>query len=338
MKNYNFKDLHLNNKTILVTGGTGSFGQYFVETVIKNFKPKKLIIFSRDENKQFIMEKKFSQSKYSFLRYFIGDIRDLERLKMALNGVEFVIHAAALKHVTIAEYNPFEFIKTNVIGADNLVSACRINNVNKLISISTDKATNPVNLYGASKLAADKIFIAANNYMGNKGTKFSIVKYGNVLGSRGSIIPLFLNIRKEKNKVFPITDPRMTRFFISLEQGISFVLSNLSTMKGGEVFIPKIPSLRIVDLAKAIDPKRKLKIVGRRPGEKIHETLLSKEESVFTVEKKDRYITYPNLDIKKIKRIKYNVDDDFTYESNNNSEWLSIEEIKKFLKKLKLNH
>ena len=287
MENYNYNNLNLNNKTILVTGGSGSFGQHFVSSVIKKFKPKKLIIFSRDENKQFIMEKKFSQVKYPFLRYFIGDIRDLKRLEMALNDVEIVIHAAALKHVPIAEYNPFEFIKTNVIGANNLVNACRVNNVKKVIAISTDKATNPINLYGASKLAADKIFIAANNITGKEGTKFSIVKYGNVLGSRGSIIPSFLKIIKEKKKVFPITDPRMSRFFISLDQGVSFVLSNLSIMRGGEIFIPKIPSLKIVDLAKAINPNCDLKIIGMRPGEKVHEILLSKEEAAYTTEKKE---------------------------------------------------
>lgn len=337
MENYNYKDFNLNNKTILVTGGTGSFGQHFVSSVIKKFKPKKLIIFSRDENKQFIMEQKFSQVKYPFLRYFIGDVRDLKRLEMALNDIEIVVHAAALKHVPIAEYNPFEFIKTNVTGANNLVNACRVNNVKKVIALSTDKATNPINLYGASKLAADKIFIAANNITGKKGTKFSIVKYGNVLGSRGSVIPSFLKIIKEKKKVFPITDPRMTRFFISLDQGVSFVLSNLSIMRGGEIFIPKIPSLKIVDLAKAIDPNCDLKIIGMRPGEKIHEILLSKEESAYTTEKKDRYIVFPSFDLRYNKNTKPNLDENFFYASDNNPEWLSTNEIKKILKKLQLN-
>ncbi len=268
----------LNDKVILITGGTGSFGKKMVQIVLSKFKPKKLIIFSRDELKQFEMSQKYNTKKYPCIRYMLGDIRDKDRLYQGFNGVDYVIHAAALKQVPAAEYNPEEFIKTNVLGGMNVIDACLYNNVKKVIALSTDKACNPINLYGATKLCSDKLFTAANVYSGTtKDTRFAVVRYGNVLGSRGSVIPFFKE--RAQTGVFPITDASMTRFWITLDQAVHFVLASLSKMRGGEIFVPRIPSMKITDLAKAIDPNCKQEIVGIRPGEKVHETLLSEDEA-----------------------------------------------------------
>ena len=266
----------LDNKNILITGGTGSFGKEFIETVLKKFKPKKLVIYSRDEQKQFQLQLKWKESDVSPIRYFIGDVRDLDRLKFAMQEVDIVIHAAALKHVPMAEYNPFEAVKTNILGAQNVIDATLANDVKKVIALSTDKASSPINLYGATKLTSDKLFVAANNYKGSKKIKFSVVRYGNVMGSRGSVLPLFLKMKK--NNIFPITDKKMTRFNITLEESVNFVLFCLNKMWGGEIFVPKIPSYKIIDFAKAISTKAKLKFVGIRAGEKLHEEMISQHD------------------------------------------------------------
>ena len=257
-----------NQKNILITGGTGSFGKKFIETVLKNYKPNKLVIFSRDELKQDELKKKLNSGSNKCLRFFIGDVRDYQRLDLALNGIDYLVHAAALKQVPAAEYNPTEFIKTNILGAENIVRAAIKNNVKKIIALSTDKASNPINLYGATKLVSDKLFISANNYVGDKKVSFSIVRYGNVVNSRGSVIPFFLDLEKKQNKFFPITDEQMTRFLITLEEGVNFVLDSFKRMKGGEIFIPKISSAKIIDIAKAINSNRKHKVIGIRPGKK----------------------------------------------------------------------
>jgi UDP-N-acetylglucosamine 4,6-dehydratase len=329
LKNFLIKKPDLNNKTILVTGGTGSFGNQFVETIIKNYKPKKLIIFSRDELKQYEMSQKFSPDQYDFMRYFIGDVRDYSRLEMALRGVDIVIHAAALKHVPIAEYNPYECIHTNVIGAENIVRASFKNGVKKVLALSTDKAVSPINLYGASKLAAEKIFIAANNIRGEDPTIFSVVRYGNVVGSRGSVVPFFKKLINEDQDSLPITDEAMTRFWITLNQGVDFVLSNLALMQGGEIFVPKIPSMKIVDLAQALKPGIKTHIIGIRPGEKLHEWMLTADESLNTVETKDRYILVPSF-LKKwhIDIPCQKLNERTVYSSETNGEWLSGKELK----------
>ena len=262
-----------NNKNILVTGGTGSFGYQFVETIVKNFKPNKLIIFSRDEFKQHEMQTVFSLQKYKFLRYFIGDVRDKERLYSAFKDVDFVVHAAALKQVDVAEYNPTEVIKTNIIGTQNVVDACLYNNVKKVIGLSTDKAANPISLYGATKLCSDKIIISGNNIAGKSNSRFAVVRYGNILKSRGSVVNVFSNLLKKKAKFFPVTDKRMTRYWLSIEEGVEFVIKSFERMLGGEIFVPKIPSIKIIDLCKAMAPNMPIKIVGLRPGEKIHEIL-----------------------------------------------------------------
>lgn len=282
--------MDLNDKTILVTGGTGSFGKHFIKTVIANYKPKRLIIFSRDELKQFEMQQEFPHAQYPFIRYFIGDVRDKDRLEMALNGVDFVVHAAALKQVTTAEYNPFECIRTNVFGAENVVSACLRAGVKRVVALSTDKAANPINLYGASKLASDKIFVAANNLAGAEGTRFSVVRYGNVFGSRGSVVPFFKNLIANGADSLPITDERMTRFWITLTQGVNFVLSSMELMKGGEIYVPKIPSTTIPQLAHLVSPSHKTHVVGIRPGEKLHETMIPADDAHCTVELEDRYV------------------------------------------------
>jgi len=319
-----------NNKVILITGGTGSFGQKFTEIVLKRYKPKKLIIFSRDEMKQYEMKKIFSEEKYKNIRYFIGDVRDPERLHRAFHGVDIIIHAAALKIVPTAEYNPFEAVRTNIIGAENVINVAIDNNVKKVIALSTDKAANPVNLYGATKLCAEKMFVAANNYS-PYGTKFSVVRYGNVFSSRGSVVPFFKECRK--TGIMPITDKRMTRFWITLEQGVEFVLSCIRMMQGGEIFVPKIPSMRIVDLAKAICPNCKQEVIGIRPGEKLHETLLPADDGIHSYEFKDRFIVYPKVvDHKnKGKNGKY-LDLEFKgYRSDNNTQWLNVEQLKKLI-------
>ena len=334
------------NKTILITGGTGSFGQSFLKYLVKNFKGfRKIIIFSRDELKQFEMSNYFSGKKFPFIRYFLGDIRDLPRLNRAMEEVDYVVHAAALKQVPAAEYNPFEVIKTNVIGAQNIIEACLSSKVKKVIALSTDKAVAPINLYGATKLCADKLFISANNILGKRNLSFSVVRYGNVMGSRGSVIPQFLK-QKEKGTVF-ITDERMTRFSITMEESIKLVLWSLKNSIGGEIFIPKIPSYRILDLAKAVAPNAKTKIIGQRPGEKIHEELITSSESYYTVDLKQHYAiltflvkntndilsktllnTY--LKFKKAKRVKYG----FSYASDTNNDFLTIKNIKKLISNL----
>jgi len=286
----------LNDKVVLVTGGTGSFGKALVRIVCREFKPRKLIVFSRDELKQYELAQAFPQELYPFMRYFIGDVRDVARLEMAMRGVDYVIHAAALKQVTTAEYNPFECIKTNVMGAENVVNAAIARGVKRVVALSTDKAANPINLYGASKLAADKIFCAAEAMAGDSGTRFSVVRYGNVLGSRGSVAPLFSRLVAEGAEDLPITDPRMTRFWITLDQGVNFVLSSLELMKGSEIFIPKIPSCRVADLATAMAPGLPHRIVGVRPGEKLHEVMAPEDDARCTVELSDRYVILPSAD------------------------------------------
>jgi UDP-N-acetylglucosamine 4,6-dehydratase/5-epimerase len=322
----NGNDVDLNGKSVLVTGGTGSFGQKFVRTVLERYQPRRLIIFSRDELKQFEMGLALPPEKHPALRYFIGDVRDYSRLEMALREVDVVVHAAALKQVPVAEYNPFECIQTNVIGAENVVRAALQCGVKHVIALSTDKAANPINLYGASKLASDKIFVAANNLSGSIGTRFSVVRYGNVLGSRGSVVPFFRKLIDEGCHSLPITDAEMTRFWITLQQGVDFVLSCLSLMKGGEIFVPKIPSMRITDLASFMAPGLPQEIVGLRPGEKIHEVLITEDDSRNTYELPDRYMilpifwermhkSFPNSGAKPVSQ-------GFRFASNVNGDWL----------------
>ena len=320
----------LNNKNILITGGTGSFGKKCTEIILERYKPNKLIIFSRDELKQFEMAQIISPEKYDCMRYFIGDVRDKERLQRAFHRVDVVIHAAALKQVPAAEYNPTEVIKTNVYGAQNIVNAAADRGVKKVIALSTDKAANPINLYGATKLCSDKLFIAANAFVSGDESQFSVVRYGNVIGSRGSVIPFFLE--KKKQGVLPITDPKMTRFWITLEQSAAFVLKCLERMVGGELFVPKIPSMKITDLAQAICPECKTEIVGIRPGEKLHEVMISKDDACNTVEFKDHYV---------IKSLFRNferrfdggetVPEDFEYNSGTNQWLLTIEEMRNMI-------
>jgi UDP-N-acetylglucosamine 4,6-dehydratase len=283
----------LNDKVVLVTGGTGSFGKHFVKTVIARYTPRKLIIFSRDELKQYEMAQQFPAETYPFMRYFIGDVRNAARLEMAMRGVDYVIHAAALKQVPIAEYNPFECIATNVIGAENVVQAAIARGVKRVIALSTDKAANPVNLYGASKLASDKIFVAANNLAGADGCRFAVVRYGNVVGSRGSVMPLFRKLIDEKADALPITDPRMTRFWITLTQGVNLVLSSLELLQGGEIFVPKIPSMSTTELARCMAPHLPQKIIGIRPGEKLHEIMVPMDDARQTLELADRFVIIP---------------------------------------------
>lgn len=325
----------LNNASILITGGTGSFGREFLTQILKKYSPRRVIIFSRDEHKQFAMNSKFSTKKYKCLRYFIGDVRDIQRLKIAMEGVDYVVHAAALKHVAIAEYNPTECIQTNIIGAQNIIESALYNKVKKVIAISSDKAANPINLYGATKLASDKLFIAANNFSGRNPTRFSVVRYGNVLNSRGSVVPMFKRLLKEKSKFIPVTDDKMTRFWITLEQTSRFVLTCLSKMVGGETFIPKIPTIKIVDLARAIAPNLKIKIIGIRPGEKLHEILCPVDSAHLTYAYKDYYVMEPDIVMfyrkkKKIDKGK-KVGKDFEYSSNTNKNVLSVKDIKRII-------
>jgi UDP-N-acetylglucosamine 4,6-dehydratase len=328
----------LNNKTILVTGGTGSFGQAFVRMVLLRFKPHKLIVFSRDELKQYEMAQTFPDSTYPCMRYFIGDVRDADRLEMAMRGVDIVVHAAALKHVPAAEYNPFECIRTNVHGAENIVMASIRSGVRKVVALSTDKAANPANLYGASKLASDKIFVAANN-LSSGHPRFSVVRYGNVVGSRGSVVPFFRRLIKEGADSLPITDPRMTRFWITIEQGVNFVLSSLEMMQGGEIFVPKIPSTKITELANAMAPGMAHTIVGIRPGEKLHEVMITEDDARVTLEMNDRYLIQPWF--KSWENANYAaagakpVPDGFRYASDTNPVWLEDSEISAMLEKTK---
>lgn len=324
------------DKTILITGGTGSFGKKYTDTILRRFKPKRLIIYSRDELKQFEMQQTYNDE---CMRYFIGDVRDKSRLFDAMHEVDFVIHAAALKQVPAAEYNPMECVKTNIHGAENVIAAALQNNVEKVIALSTDKAANPINLYGATKLASDKLFVAANNIAGKRKTRFSVVRYGNVVGSRGSVVPFFRKMIEEKAEELPITDERMTRFWITLQQGVDFVLKNFERMYGGEIFVPKIPSIRIVDLANAMAPDMPLKFIGIRPGEKLHEVMCPEDDSHLTLEFDDHYVIKPTI------RFQDSIFDfstnalgekgeavaaGFEYQSGNNSHFLNTDEIIKF--------
>lgn len=317
----NWKD-----KTVLVTGGTGSFGKKFIEMLLKDKSPAKVIIFSRDELKQH--EMRSSGFNHSNLRYFIGDVRDLDRLRRAMEGVNIVVHAAALKQVPACEYNPMEAIKTNIMGSSNVVDAALDANVEKVLMLSTDKAVNPVNLYGATKLAAEKLTVQSNAYAGGRNTRFSCVRYGNVVGSRGSVVPIFIKQREKGN--LTITDERMTRFWLSLEQGANFVINCIEQMHGGEVFVPKIPSTTITDLAKAIAPNKEIEVIGIRPGEKLHEVLISEDEARSTVELEDMYVVQPAhspwFGYEWEKKGKP-VEEGFRYVSNTNTEWLSIKQI-----------
>lgn len=325
-----------NNKTILITGGTGSLGKKLVQIITREYKPRKLIIFSRDELKQFEMAQLWSAKKYPFIRYFLGDVRDKDRLMRAFSGVDYVIHAAALKQVPAAEYNPAECIKTNIYGAINVIDALIANNVKKVIALSTDKACNPINLYGATKLCSDKLFTAASAYAGTHDTCFGVVRYGNVLGSRGSVVPFFKE--RKKTGVLPITDPNMTRFWITLDQAAHFVMFALANMEGGEIFVPKIPSMKIVDLAKAVGPDCRQEIVGIRPGEKIHETLINADDARNTLEFKDFYIIkpageYQNNMIKGESAGRFCLNT-FSYMSGNNTKWLSVEELREVIERI----
>lgn len=324
--------------SVLVTGGTGSFGQKFVETVLERYKPARLIVFSRDEYKQFVMQQKYPVERYPNMRYFLGDVRDSARLHMAMRGVDIVVHAAALKHVPAAEYNPFECIQTNVIGAENVVTAAINAGVSRVLALSTDKAANPANLYGASKLASDKIFVAANNLSGGRKPRFACVRYGNVLGSRGSVVPFFRNLVAQGQDHLPITDARMTRFFITLQDGVDFVLRSLSYMQGGEIFVPKIPSIKVTDLATAIAPNLPQKVIGIRPGEKLHEIMVTADDAAQTIELQDQYVIQPMLsswrpDIYLAKGAKP-CEEAFHYSSNNNPHWLDVPEIGALLGRL----
>src|SRR5262245_4808168 len=327
--------LDLNDKTVLVTGGTGSFGKHFLKTVVERYKPRRLIIFSRDELKQFEMAQSYSTEQYPFIRYFIGDVRDRDRLELALRDVDYVVHAAALKQVPTAEYNPFECIRTNVFGAENLVYAALRRNVRKVIALSTDKAANPVNLYGASKLAADKIFVAANNLAGADGTRFAVVRYGNVVGSRGSVLPFFRKLADEGAKSLPITDERMTRFWITLTQGVNLVLSSMEMMRGGEIFVPKIPSTTITALASLVGPKLKQHKIGVRAGEKLHETMIPADDSRWTVDLDDRYVILASFAVAAreayIHRGATPVEEGFQYSSDTNPEKLDARGLQSLL-------
>lgn len=313
------------NKSVLITGGTGSFGKKFVSAILKT-DVKRVIVFSRDELKQFEMSKQYTDPR---VRFFIGDVRDKERLYRAFDGVDIVIHAAAMKQVPACEYNPFEAVKTNIHGAQNIVEASIDRGVERVIALSTDKAASPVNLYGATKLASDKLFVAANSYVGDKATRFSVVRYGNVVGSRGSVIPFFKEI-KNTGKL-PITDVRMTRFWITLDQGVQFVLDSLDRMHGGEIFIPKIPSMKVTDLAKAIAPECELEIVGIRPGEKLHEVMITEDDSRKTLEFDDYFVIQPEFPWWESKDDGKSLPDGFKYSSDSNNEWLTIEQLQQLI-------
>ena len=323
----------LNNKSILITGGTGSFGKQYVKTIFEQYKPKRVIVFSRDELKQFEMQQKFNAPE---MRYFIGDVRDAERLTQAMRGVDYVIHAAALKQVPAAEYNPMECVKTNIHGAQNVIKAAIENEVEKVIALSTDKAANPINLYGATKLVSDKLFVAANNITGGHRTRFSVVRYGNVVGSRGSVVPFFERLIAEGAREIPVTDPKMTRFWITIQDGVDFVLRNFERMYGGEVFVPKIPSMRITDLAEAIAPGMPIKVVGIRPGEKVHEIMVPADDSHLTLEFDNHYVIKPAISF--VHQVDYRIDatgekgipvkQGFEYNSGTNPDFLTVERLK----------
>lgn len=324
------------NSVVMITGGTGSFGKKYTETVLDRYSPRKIIIYSRDELKQFEMQQVYHQD---CMRYFIGDVRDAERLRKAMDGVDYVIHAAALKQVPAAEYNPTECIKTNIHGAENVIEAAIANNVKKVIALSTDKATSPINLYGATKLVSDKLFVAANNMVGEKQTRFACVRYGNVVGSRGSVVPFFKGLVAQGADELPITHEMMTRFWITLQQGVDFVLRNFDRMHGGEIFVPRIPSIRIMDLAEAYAPETATRIVGIRPGEKLHEIMCPADDSHLTIEFEDHYVICPSIkfydkDIDfrtdALGDVGQPVDQGFEYNSGTNPHFLSVQEIRDF--------
>lgn len=325
-----------NDRSILITGGTGSFGKEFTRALLREYRPRKIIIYSRDELKQYEMAQEFSAP---VMRFFIGDVRDPIRLTQAMDGVDYVIHAAALKHVPVAEYNPMECIKTNVYGAENVIRAAVHNGVSRVIALSTDKAANPINLYGATKLASDKLFIAANNTVGGRDTRFSVVRYGNVVGSRGSVVPLFHRLIRETTEPLPITDERMTRFWITLPEGVAFVLKNFQRMHGGEIFVPKIPSARTVDLARAMAPDRKIDVIGIRPGEKLHEVMCPQDYAHLTVEFDDHYVIKPTILFNRpcdylenaLGERGRSVADEFEYHSGTNPHFLSLDELKNLI-------
>ncbi|MCW3111121.1 MAG: pseB [Segetibacter sp.] len=328
--------MDLNNTSILITGGTGSLGKQLTKTILEKWpNVKRLVILSRDEQKQFQMNQEFPESKYKAIRYFIGDVRDYDRLVRAFEGIEYVIHAAAMKHVHIAEYNPMECVKTNVLGAENVINAAMATGVKNVVALSTDKAAAPINLYGATKLCSDKLFVAANNIKGSRDMKFSVVRYGNVMGSNGSVIPFFLNKRKEG--VLPITDPNMTRFNISLQEGADMVLHAMETAWGGEIFVPKIPSYKITDIAKAIGPECEHKIIGIRPGEKVHEEMITSSDSFSTYDLGKYYAILPQVTNWNIEEYKSHfsakpVSIGFQYNSGENTEWVGVEEMRKLIK------
>lgn len=330
----------LDNKSILITGGTGSFGKKFIEKILKEYNPKRIIIYSRDEYKQMLVKQKFSEYSEK-LRFFIGDVRDKDRLYRAFDGVDYVIHAAAMKQVPACEYNPFEAIKTNIHGAQNIIDAAIDRGVKKVVALSTDKAVNPINLYGGTKLVSDKLFISANAYVGEKDTVFSVVRYGNVAGSRGSVIPFFKRLIEEGKKELPITDFRMTRFWITLDQGVDLVFKALKESKGGETYISKIPSFKITDLAKAISNDCELKEVGIREGEKIHEVMVTKDDSRHTFEYENHYIIYPHFSWWSKERYFTEggklVKDGFEYHSGDNKDWMNTDDLKKAMDKLILD-
>jgi len=324
------------NKVILVTGGTGSFGKKFIRIMLDEYHPAKIIVFSRDEQKQHEMR----QTEYDHpnLRYFIGDIRDYQRLRRAFEGVDYVVHAAALKQVPACEYNPMEAVKTNILGSSNVIDAALDANVERVIALSTDKAVNPINLYGATKLAAEKMFVQSNAYAGGRKTRYSCVRYGNVVGSRGSVVPVFLRQREEGQ--ITITDERMTRFWISLEQGVRFVIRCLEQMRGGEVFVPKIPSMKVIDLAKAVAPSAKINVIGIRPGEKLHEVLISEDEARTVVELEDMFVVTPAEALwfgREWEKIGKPIADEFRYASNSNTDWLSVNQIQEIVKQVELS-
>jgi UDP-N-acetylglucosamine 4,6-dehydratase len=324
----------LNNKNILITGGTGSFGRQFVRTVLEKYTPNRIVIFSRDELKQFEMQQEIRSSA---MRYFLGDVRDLPRLRSAMEGIDYVVHAAALKQVPAAEYNPMECIKTNIHGAENVIAAALERNVEKVIALSTDKAANPINLYGATKLVSDKLFVAANNTAGTRRTRFSVVRYGNVVGSRGSVVPFFRKLVMEGARSLPVTDPRMTRFWITLQQGVQFVLSNFERMHGGEVFVPKIPSMRILDLVEAMAPGIATEVVGIRPGEKVHEIMCPSDDSHLTLEFSEHFVIRPTIQFNRPSDYTVNelgergraVAEGFEYNSGTNPHFLTVDELRR---------
>ena len=321
-----------NGKNILITGGTGSFGKKFTQTLLERYKPNKIIIYSRDEQKHFEMAQEYTQK---CMRYFVGDVRDFKRLRKAMRDVDFVIHAAAMKHVDIAEYNPMECINTNIHGAEYVIDAAIDSGVKKVIALSTDKAANPINLYGATKLASDKLFVAANNMVGQDDIEFSVVRYGNVIGSKGSVVPFFKKLLNEGREELPITDERMTRFLITLQAGVDFVIKNFERMQGGEIFVPKIPSMRMIDLAMAMSGTNRYEVIGIRPGEKLHEAMITKEDSLRTVEFDDHYVIKPTIQFTETIDFSINaigergrdVQDGFEYASDTNDIWLEKEKF-----------